>query len=321
MSNIVNIFKFTGNYGGDAYEEWLSSELKKLLNVRVHEEPRLGGIKTIASLLKMIFGGLKSDISDILRPFGLPIYKKNMVVVFHHFDHTDCRWYTRAIEYLDYSILRLLSNFLNIRFVCVSDYWKEWLVDKGFNVLAIIYNELTIIDSDLKSRSFLASKYGLDFEKKWIFLGAAQSKKGGLEIVEHFSRNSDVNYQFIFSGQFSAIDPHLNSKTIWLDNGDYYGFLQSCHIVVANSKFQEGWCRVLHEAILLKIPVVGSGKGGMGELLHLAGMNSSYTPDEIVKVISSPIPISDISKSNLVNHIRIKNNISLSILVKLLSHS
>jgi len=321
MSNIVNIFKFTGNYGGDAYEEWLSSELKKLLNVRVHEEPRLGGIKTIVSLLKLIVGGLKRDISDVLRPFGLPIYKRNMVVVFHHFDHTDCRWYTRAIEYFDYFILRLMSRYLNIRFVCVSAYWKKWLIDKGFNVIAIIYNELTIIESDLKSRSFLASKYGLDFDKKWIFLGAAQSKKGGLEIIEHFSQNTNIRYQFILSGKSSAKDLHLNSKTIWLDNGDYYGFLKSCHIVVANSKFQEGWCRVLHESILLKIPVVGSGKGGMGELLRLAGMNSSYSPLEMVEVISSPISISDTISLNLINYIRINNSSALNILAKCFSRS
>ena len=33
------------------------------------------------------------------------------------------------------------------------------------------------------------------------------------------------------------------------------------------SKFQEGWCRVAHEAMLCKTPVIGSGIAGMRELL------------------------------------------------------
>jgi glycosyltransferase involved in cell wall biosynthesis len=34
------------------------------------------------------------------------------------------------------------------------------------------------------------------------------------------------------------------------------------------SRFREGWCRTAHEAMLLGRPVVGSGTGGMGELLR-----------------------------------------------------
>ena len=34
------------------------------------------------------------------------------------------------------------------------------------------------------------------------------------------------------------------------------------------SKVEEGWCRVAHEAMLCKTPVIGSGAGGMKELLE-----------------------------------------------------
>ena len=37
------------------------------------------------------------------------------------------------------------------------------------------------------------------------------------------------------------------------------------------SKFKEGWCRTAHEAMLLKTPVIGSGLGGMRELLKGGG--------------------------------------------------
>jgi len=39
-------------------------------------------------------------------------------------------------------------------------------------------------------------------------------------------------------------------------------------MVIAMSKFKEGWCRTAHEAMLLKTPVIGSGLGGMQELLE-----------------------------------------------------
>ena len=44
--------------------------------------------------------------------------------------------------------------------------------------------------------------------------------------------------------------------------------LQAASVAVTMSKFNEGWCRTAHEAMLCKTPVVGSGMGGMGELLE-----------------------------------------------------
>ena len=37
------------------------------------------------------------------------------------------------------------------------------------------------------------------------------------------------------------------------------------------SKFKEGWNRTAHEAMLCKTPVIGSGLGGMRELLEGGG--------------------------------------------------
>ena len=39
-------------------------------------------------------------------------------------------------------------------------------------------------------------------------------------------------------------------------------------MVLSMSKFKEGWCRTAHEALLCKVPVIGSGSGGMKELLE-----------------------------------------------------
>ena len=47
--------------------------------------------------------------------------------------------------------------------------------------------------------------------------------------------------------------------------------LSCCDIVISFSEFPEGWNRVAHEALLTKTPVIGSGQGGMNELLNKSG--------------------------------------------------
>ena len=41
------------------------------------------------------------------------------------------------------------------------------------------------------------------------------------------------------------------------------------------SEFKEGWCRVLHEAAIHSTPILGSGLGGMNELLEIGGFKPS----------------------------------------------
>jgi len=59
--------------------------------------------------------------------------------------------------------------------------------------------------------------------------------------------------------------PALNLN---LDYHDYILLLKSSSVVITMSKFMEGWNRTAHEAMLCKTPVIGSGLGGMRELLE-----------------------------------------------------
>ena len=47
--------------------------------------------------------------------------------------------------------------------------------------------------------------------------------------------------------------------------------LKASLVVVTMSKIKEGWSITTHEAMLLKTPVIGSGLGGMKELLEGGG--------------------------------------------------
>ena len=52
---------------------------------------------------------------------------------------------------------------------------------------------------------------------------------------------------------------------------EYRLLLAASDIVITMSLFKEGWNRCVHEAVLCGTPVIGSGKGGMEELLVMSG--------------------------------------------------
>jgi glycosyltransferase involved in cell wall biosynthesis len=304
----IFLYKFKGNYGGDKYEDWLYDCLKKVINIVKIEEPRLGGVKSFFSLSKLLVRAFLNS-GMIIRPFGLPIYRVGMVVIFHHYDHTDLRWYARAVENFDLYFLKLMSRRMNIKFLCVSKYWKDWLAENCINTEFLIFNTIEVDVPEISNhdRERIAAKYSLDPSLKWVFLGGHQVKKGGERILRAaLSANFlTEQYQFIFSGKNQ--DNIGYSSVIWLDDVDYFGFLLQLHIVVANSQFREGWCRIVHEALVCGVPVVGSGAGGMGEIFELVVNKKSYSEDEILQAIVNPPKVTSKAVQNLVNLIEDNN--------------
>jgi glycosyltransferase involved in cell wall biosynthesis len=57
-------------------------------------------------------------------------------------------------------------------------------------------------------------------------------------------------------------------RCISLEYRDYLRLLKSSTLALAMSQLTEGWSRNAHEAMLCGTPVLGSGKGGMSELLE-----------------------------------------------------
>ena len=56
---------------------------------------------------------------------------------------------------------------------------------------------------------------------------------------------------------------------------EYNVLLKNARAVICMSEFKEGWCRVLHEAAIHSTPILGSGLGGMNELLEIGGFKPS----------------------------------------------
>jgi glycosyltransferase involved in cell wall biosynthesis len=93
-------------------------------------------------------------------------------------------------------------------------------------------------------------------------MGNCQRIKGVVEVYEHLKK---LDVHLVTSGRKEVDIPTLNLN---LDDHDYLLLLRSSSVVITMSKFMEGWNRTAHEAMLCKTPVIGSGLGGMKELLE-----------------------------------------------------
>jgi glycosyltransferase involved in cell wall biosynthesis len=182
------------------------------------------------------------------------------------------------IHHLDFSGYPLLSqpvfNFLNKFFflrnikkvdfvVTMSEYWRKYFSELGCKNVYKIYGgfELDKYDiSDQEVDDFKKEK-GL-LGKPIIYLGNCQRGKG---VVDSYYALKDLDVYLVTSGEEQVKIPALNFN---LDYRGYLKLLKASSIVLTMSKFKEGWCRTAHEAMLLKTSVIGSGSGGMTELLE-----------------------------------------------------
>jgi glycosyltransferase involved in cell wall biosynthesis len=102
-------------------------------------------------------------------------------------------------------------------------------------------------------------------EKPILYLGNCQRIKG---VVEAYEQLRDMEAHLVTSGRREVDLPTLNLD---LDYKDYLLLLKASSAVITLSKFKEGWNRTAHEAMLCQTPVIGSGLGGMRELLEGGG--------------------------------------------------
>jgi glycosyltransferase involved in cell wall biosynthesis len=95
-----------------------------------------------------------------------------------------------------------------------------------------------------------------------VYIGNCRKNKGVVEVHEVLKGRG---YMLVTSGTPEITLPCPNFD---LSYRDYCLLLKTSSVVVTMSKFREGWCRTAHEAMLCKTPVIGSGSGGMAELLE-----------------------------------------------------
>jgi glycosyltransferase involved in cell wall biosynthesis len=210
---------------------------------------------------------------------------KNLVMV-HQVDFSTFPLISRPIFFFLKKIFyRNLKKADGI--VTVSEYWKNHFLEKGYKNVYKIYNGFDLSNFNISDEEVLEFKkrYNLS-EKPIIYLGNCQKAKG---VVESYKALKDLNAYLVTSGRRQVKIPARNFE---IEYRDYLCLLKASSVAITMSKFKEGWCRTLHEAMLLKTPVIGNGAGGMQELLEGGNQiiceNFNQLKDKVKYLLNQP---------------------------------
>ena len=150
--------------------------------------------------------------------------------------------------------------------VTVSIYWRDYLLRAGCKDVRVIYNSFDLSEFEIPDhevRTFLA-RYNIRKTKPLIYIGNAAAAKG---VYHAYNALQDGDYNLIMTGPENRA-PGLPVRYVNLNRREYLILLKACDLMLAMSTMAEGWSRTAHEALLLGTPVIGSGSGGMKELLE-----------------------------------------------------
>jgi len=265
-------------YGGKAYEKRLLDYLSNSEDYEVkegypHSNRANGGLRWIEELYRLSKLHTHTDVA--IRDFYSTAIMGKMsgrsIAIIHHVDSSQKKhpFINKLLE------KKIIANFDKIdTIVTVSEYWKKRFEKMGHTDVRVVYNGFNISSFDITNEEVMMfkEKYGL-VKKPIIYLGNHQRAKG---IVEAYRALKKANAYLVTSGEK---DSSLGIPVLHFNLGykDYLTLLKASSVVVALSKFKEGWNRTVHEAMLCKTPVVGLAQGGMEELLS-GGNQLIYSP-------------------------------------------
>jgi glycosyltransferase involved in cell wall biosynthesis len=192
-------------------------------------------------------------------------YADRGVTIFFHVDPSQSRALVRLFESL------VAWRFFSRRqfdepVVVIAEYWRDYLVAKGYRNVHLIHCGFRLDDYSVTPDQVadFRERYGFG-DERIVYIGNPQRKKGA-DLC--YAALKDSSYTLVTSG---VRDLEIPVRHLDLPFRDYLCLLSASDAVLTMSRFQEGWNRVAHEAMLLGTPVVGSGLGGMRELLEGGG--------------------------------------------------
>lgn len=279
-------------YGGNVYEEAVDSIfLKYTDDFRVMRiGGRWSGAAKVLGLPSLIFRVLKSYLSGrrlVVNFLSLPFFPflKESIIILHHVDTAGCTWRVALHQQIASWFLRRVVSRTNL-VVVVARYWEEYVRSAGFPRVRTIYNPFDaqryIEVSESEVEDFLA-KYSLN-RSGIVYIGNPQPGKGYSQVLDALEGRG---YQLISTGLGEPDEKR--ARHLQLSHREFVILLQLSECVVTFSQFKEGWCRVAHEAMLCSTPVVGSGSGGMRELLSEGGQLIASSKDELPALVEKAI--------------------------------
>ena len=205
------------------------------------------------------------------------------IAVIHHIDSSHSNGISTLYQrFCDKALFRNKRNFAKI--VTVARCWKKQLESAGFRNVSVIYNSFNIelYNFTEEEKKKFRNKYGFT-GKPLIYLGNCQKKKG---VVEAYNSLKEIDAYFVTTGNR---DIELPIPNLNLSFEEYRLLLASSDVVITMSLFKEGWNRIAHEATLCGTPVIGSGMGGMEELLFMSGQTICKSFNDLPYIVQKII--------------------------------
>jgi glycosyltransferase involved in cell wall biosynthesis len=276
-------------YGGNIYERMVDRALSGAFDHQVVSRPtRFRGalrVLEVPAVLREWRRFAHRRDAFLLRSQNLAVFDyagRGLSIIFH-LDATQSAPLTRVFETL------MERRFFGRRqldepIVVIAEYWRDLLVAKGYRNVHLVYCGFRLADYDVSDAEVAAfrERHGLGASRV-VYIGNPQHKKGA-DLVHAALEHSEFTLVTSGVGDLALPVRHLD-----LSFRDYVCLLRAAEVVVTMSRFKEGWNRVAHEAMLVGTPVVGSGMGGMGELLRGGGQIVCEDPGRIADSVDQAI--------------------------------
>jgi glycosyltransferase involved in cell wall biosynthesis len=266
MRKIAHLVISNKKYGGGIYGEYIS-KLDGVETIPLIKKAKKNRFAKLFEYYFNLYRFSKTNQFDIVirnmdACFFMRKNQKN-IVVFHHYDTIAKSKLLNLYQKIIYKNLLSKLNEIDV-LVVVSEYWREHFEKQGIQNIQIIYNPFDIAlyqqRTDTEKKAFKA-KYGLG-NRPIVYIGNPQVEKGA---DKTYAALKHMDIDIVTSGI-----AHIELPTLHLDLSfyDYITLLQIADVSVLMSMLKEGWNRVALESLLCKTPVIGTGYGGMGELLR-----------------------------------------------------
>lgn len=204
--------------------------------------------------------------------------------------------YSFSSGMLSFLVKLILSNADHI--LTLSRASKDELIKIGINS-----DDITVykywVDQDrfsIKDKTVLRKKYNLGLNDFIVlFAGRLFEKKGVIPLIEGFNMINDGTCKLLIAGsgpleEFVKESCNSNNNIIYIgalksqELSDYYSLANT---LIIPSTHDEGFGRVILEALSCGIPIIGSNRGGIPEAINKdVGILIDVTPEAIKESIN-----------------------------------
>lgn len=277
--------------GGARFEHFLLKSLAALLQERqlpykteLYEAARL--FRGPANL-KLLLWGYKhacADINIVTARLALSSLYRNSrnesktLIVLHNYDpDDDKRLWLKIYFRLLFDKLKHTSGD-KAAIICVSPFFKKQFQAMFPNLpVFLVYN---LFDSSFYSTFRTSLK-----DKRKIFLGQLSSKNDPA-IFRLATMLKEQGFKPYFCTLISSqVVNHPDYEVKHVSFTGYLNEMASAVCTVSLPGVNEGWSRLTHESILVGTPVIGYGKGGLGDLLRASDNYIVETVEEAFELI------------------------------------